>query len=162
MFLDKKLIFALSFILAYSSTAASGTFPVGCQVTGFGFNQNFLLLNENGNQAFYLIENHSNKPIQIELHETREVFMSPKLHSKLDPLQWSAFASDVQNQHLKCFTQEGENTTIINCKDVLDVCQYPHVKFALSNMGNYWVSTNKEQAQVIKDTVAKGIWLKWR
>jgi hypothetical protein len=139
----------------------SAPFPDGCEVTGFSYDKNFLVLNERGEQAFYLIQNRSEQPVELELHETKVVFMSPKLHSKLEPSHWSAFASDIENQHFKCFTQEGENTTIINCNDVLDVCQYPRVKFALSNMGNYWVSTNKEQGQVIKDTVAKGIWLKW-
>ena len=87
--------------------------------------------------------------------------MSPKLHSKLDSSSWAAFATDTPSMHFKCFIQDGEITTPLNCSDVLAVCQYPKARFALSNMGNYWVSTNKELAQVIKDTAAKGIYLKW-
>lgn len=156
----KRLIIPLLTTL-FTTSAVSGTFPRGCEVTGFGYSENYLILNEHGDQAFYLLQNRSNKPIELELYETKEVFMSPKLHSKLEPLNWSAFASDVENLHFKCFTQDGDNTAMVNCSDVLDVCQYPRVKFALSNMGNYWVSTNKEQGQVIKDAVAKGILLRW-
>ncbi|HAT8961810.1 TPA: enhanced entry protein EnhB, partial [Legionella pneumophila subsp. pneumophila] len=29
------------------------------------------------------------------------------------------------------------------------------------NMGNYWISTNKSQNEVIQESVAKGIYLKW-
>ena len=152
-------VFTLSFLL--STTTFASSIPRGCTVTGFGYSNNYLLLNDNGIQAFYLVQNRSNKSIELEHVETKEVFMSPKLHSKVDPQHWSAFASDIENLHFKCFTQEGENTTTVNCSDVLEVCQYPRVKFALSNMGNYWVSTNKDVGQVIKDAVAKGILLRW-
>ena len=153
------IIFILQTLFA--TTVFSGIFPRGCEVTGFGYTDNYLILNERGEQAFYLVQNRSNKLIELEHYETKDVFMSPKLHSKLEPLHWSAFASDVEGLHFKCYTQEGETTSTVNCSDALDVCQYPRVKFALSNMGNYWVSTNKEQGQVIKDAVAKGILLRW-
>lgn len=161
MLLNAKKLTTLLLTVFFTTTAVSGIFPRGCEVTGFGYSENFLVLNERGEQVFYLLQNRSNKPIELEIHETKEVFMSPKLHSKVEPLNWSAFASDVENLHFKCFTQDGENTATVNCRDVLEVCQYPRVKFALSNMGNYWVSTNKEQGQVIKDATAKGIFLHW-
>lgn len=157
-----KLLFLFILNLCGSGIVASAPmFPHGCEVTGFGYIDNYLILNEHGQQAFYLIQNHSDKMIEMEIYETKNVFMSPKLHSTLDPKNWSAFASDIENQHFKCFTQENDAVEIVKCSDYLDVCQYPRVKFALSNMGNYWVSTNKEQGQVIKDAVAKGILLRW-
>lgn len=156
-----KVIFITMFGLFYLNIAQSSDFPRGCEVRGYGYHENYLILNDKGEQAFYLIQNHSHQPVEIEHHETKDLFMSPKLHSKLDPLQWSAFASDVQDLYFKCYIQDGETTKTLNCSDVLDVCQYPRVKFALSNMGNYWVSTNKELKQVIKEAVAKGILLRW-
>ena len=144
-----------------TTTVFSSTFPRGCEVTGFGYSDNHLMLNEKGEQAFYLIQNRSNHLVELEHLETKEVFMSPKLHSKLDPMQWSAFASDVQGLYFKCFSQEGDVENTYPCRDVLEVCQYPRAKFALSNMGNYWVSTNKSQPQVIKEATAKGIYLHW-
>lgn len=136
-------------------------FPHGCEVTGFGYNQNYLTLNEHGDQAFYLIQNRSNKQIEIQRYTAQDEFMSPKLQSKLDAGAWSAFASDIRGLYFQCYAHENDNIAPINCADVLDVCQYPRVKFALSNMGNYWVSSNKPQAQVIKDATAKGIYLRW-
>lgn len=159
-----KTILSISALIAFfctSSLATTAGFPHGCEVTGFGFNQNFLVLNESGAQSFYLIQNRTNTPIELQRHETREVFMSPPLTAKLDVANWAAFASDVENQHFQCFAKEQENTVKVDCRDVLEVCQYPRVKFALSNMGNYWVSVNKSQADVINEAANKGILLRW-
>lgn len=143
------------------SPLMASSFPRGCEVRGFGYQSNYLILNDKGQQAFYLVQNRSNQAIELEHVETKDVFMSPKLHSKLDAGQWAAFASDIQDLYFKCYIQSGEENMALNCHEVLDVCQYPRAKFALSNMGNYWVSTNKSQLQVIKDAAAKGIYLRW-
>jgi hypothetical protein len=157
-------------------TVAAGTFPRGCEVTGFGFSQDQLIVNDNGQQAFYLIQNRSNMQIELQRFETREVFMSPSLTAKLAPSNWAAFASDIENLNFQCFSHKkdssikGENNNQstnaanlvqVDCRTVLDVCQYPRVKFALSNMGNYWVSTNKSQQDVINEATRKGIYLRW-
>ena len=160
--LCKKITTTLTLCTLMINLAIATPFPRGCEVTGYEFNKNYLLLNEQGDQTFYLIQNRSNQIIELEHYETRQnVFMSPKLEAKLDSSNWAAFASDVQNLYFKCYTYEEATRVSMNCRDVLDVCQYPRVKFALSNMGNYWVSTNKAQSQVIKDAVSKGILLKW-
>lgn len=156
----KKISLILLFFTFFNSMSAFA-FPRGCEVTGFSYRENYLVLNEEGGQTFYLIQNRSNTQIEFERYETRDVFMSPKLQSKLNPSRWSAFAADVKDLHFNCYKHENNETALINCSDVLEICQYPRVKFALSNMGNYWVSTNKPQTQVIKDAIAKGILLRW-
>lgn len=153
-------LFIIGFL--FTNANAASTFPRGCEVSGYGFSENDLVLNDQGLQAFYVIQNRSDKKIELEHYETRaDIFMSPKLESKLDASRWAAFASDVAGMHFKCYTQENNSKIAVNCRDALDVCQYPRAKFALSNMGSYWVSTNKALEQVIKDAVAKGIYLKW-
>lgn len=139
----------------------AGVFPHGCEVTGFGFSGPHLIVNDRGEQSFYLIQNTSQQTIVLKRVETHEVFMSPSLSVKLAPSNWAAFASDVENFHFQCFVNENAVLTKINCRNVLEVCQYPRVKFALSNMGNYWVATNKEQQQIIKEATSKGIYLRW-
>ena len=154
-----KSIF-LSALLINAVNAAS-SFPRGCEVSGFGYSQNYLILNESGEQSYYLIQNRSDAKVELERHETGDAFMSPPLLATLSPMNWGAFASDVKNLNFKCYKHVEENTAIVDCRDVLDVCQYPRVKFALSNMGNYWISSDKSQSEVIQDSVAKGIYLKW-
>jgi hypothetical protein len=147
-------------LLSAHSTAA-GPFPRGCEVSGFGFQQSFITFNDTGSQTLYLIQNRSMSTIELERVNSEESFMSPRLQSKLTPNQWAAFASDVSNMHFRCIRRMGEDVVPINCRDVLEICQYPRVRFALSNMGSYWVSTNKSLQQVINETTAKGIYLKW-
>jgi hypothetical protein len=154
----KSLI--LSALFANALNAAS-TFPKGCEVSGFGYTQNNLVLNESGEQSYYLIQNRSDSKIELERHNSADEFMSPPLQATLDPMNWAAFASDVKNVNFKCYKHVDENTALINCQEVLEVCQYPRVRFALSNMGNYWISINKTQQNVIQESVDKGIYLKW-
>ncbi|CEG57047.1 hypothetical protein [Legionella fallonii] len=151
----------LSVVLINAVNAAPSSFPRGCEVTGFGYNQNYLVLNETGQQSYYLIQNRSDSKVELERHEIGDTFMSPPLQASLSPLNWAAFASDVKNLHFKCYKHIDENTSLVDCRDVLEICQYPRVKFALSNMGNYWISTDKSQYDIIQDSVAKGIYLKW-
>jgi hypothetical protein len=147
--------------LLASTLHAASSFPRGCEVRGFDYNQNNLILNETGDQSYYLIQNHSNTPIELERITTEESFMSPPLHATLDAMNWGAFASDIKNLNFKCYNRVENNIVPVSCRDVLEICQYPRVKFALSNMGNYWISFNKPQDSVIQDSVAKGIYLKW-
>lgn len=160
----KKL--SLSFItcaalFTHAESSLAEAFPKGCTVTGFGYQSQYLVLNDSGEQTLFLIRNRMDKLVEMERHETHEVFMSPPLKGSIASLKWGAFASDEQNTYFKCYIREGDSTAMVNCQDVLDVCQYPRVKFALSNMGNYWVSYNKPQGQIIKDAVSKGIYLRW-
>lgn len=156
--MSKSILFSL---LIFNSVHADSAFPRGCEVSGFSYDQKYLVLNDTGEQSYYLIQNRSNAKIELEHHEAVEAFMSPPLQASFEPMNWSAFASDVKNVTFKCYQHEADKTTDVDCRDVLDVCQYPRVRFALSNMGNYWISVNKSQSEVIKDSVAKGIYLKW-
>lgn len=144
-----------------SNVHAGASFPRGCEASGFGYINNRLILNELGNQAYYLIQNRSDTKIALTRLNSEEAFMTPALHATLEPANWGAFASDIKNLNFKCYKTSGEIKTYVNCQDVLDVCQYPRVRFALSNMGNYWITFNKSQSSVIQDSVAKGIYLKW-
>lgn len=152
--------------ISIAQTKSVSNFPRGCEASGFVFYRNFLVVNEHGNQSFYLIQNHATQTVELEHFETKaDTFMSPKLEAKLAPTHWSAFASDVEQLYFRCFLpakdDQKTNRVSVNCADFLSVCQYPRVKFALSNQGSYWVSTDKVQSQVIKDATSKGIFLHW-
>lgn len=161
MFVNKYMLVSAAMSVLLTTTAQGSAFPRGCEVTGFGYNGTNLVVNESGNQAYYLIQNRSNKNIEMQRYETREVFMSPSLTAKILPDNWAALASDIANFNFQCFSVEETNSEKVDCREVLDVCQYPRARFALSNMGNYWVSINKSQRQIITDSVGKGIYLKW-
>lgn len=158
----KAIISILMITVFFNSMASTpNPFPHGCEVKGFDYKENNLIINQTGDQSFYLVQNRSNQPIELQRFEAQEVFMSPPLKAKLEPSNWAAFASDVANFNFQCFINENDANKQVNCSEVLDVCQYPRVKFALSNMGNYWVSINKPQSQVINESASKGIYLRW-
>ena len=161
MFASKKILYALLFTLIFSKCSYSDGFPRGCEVTGFGYDGTHLVLNENGNQAYYLIQNRGLRDIELQRVENPDEFMSPQLTARLLPQNWAAFASDVEHLHFQCFNIEETKRIKVDCREILDVCQYPRAKFALSNMGNYWVSVNKDRSQIITDSTAKGIYLRW-
>ena len=155
----RTLLYGLSAILLLPKAALA--LPQVCENTGFGFDDPYVIFNDSGNQTFFLIQNHSDMNIELQRVETEDTFMSPKLQSKLKPNRWSAFASDTSNVHFECLTNLDAKRMRLNCREALTICQYPRVKFALSNMGSYWVSTNKPQKQVIRDSIKKGILLRW-
>ena len=149
-------------VLSLSVAAVhASTFPRGCDVSGFGYSGRYLVLNSEGSQTIFFIQNRTNQTIQLQRHETRDVFMSPKLEVNLASNHWAAFASDEPGMNFQCAIKQGDTTSTINCSDALDLCRYPRARFALSNMGNYLVSTNKALDLVVKEAVAKGIYLKW-
>lgn len=141
--------------------SASFAFPKGCEDNGFGFHDPYVVFNDTGNQTYFLIQNSGAGTIKLERVETEDRFMSPKLPCTMSENNWSAFASDIPDVNFQCFSINGRTKTRINCREVLTICQYPRVKFALSNMGSYWVSTNKSQHQVIRESIKKGILLRW-
>lgn len=163
MFVYKKIFAVTTFLCGFAlNTHAAGLFPRGCEVSGFGFQDQYVTFNDTGGQMYFLVENRSSLNIELERISTTPVFMTPKLQTKIAAGAWAAFASDVDSTHFKCGIRDAENNIQqISCVEVLGICQYPRVRFALSNMGTYWVSTNKPQAQVIKDSTSKGIYLKW-
>ncbi len=153
----------LPLALLITASNASFSFPRGCEVSGFAFNQGHLVLNDSDKQTLFMLQNKGNSTIQLEHVETRQdIFMSPKLESKINPNQWSAFSSDMSNFYFKCtMTEADQSTHQVNCENYISVCQYPRAQYPLSNKGSYWISTNKDQNQVIQETVKKGIYLKW-
>ena len=160
MTLFRSIIYRLSFVFLLTPCVVQA-FPQGCESSGFGFDDPYVIFNDTGRQTYYLVQNHSDMNVELQRVETEDTFMSPKLQSKLGPLKWAAFASDTSNVHFQCTLNPGENPSRTNCREVLTICQYPRVKFALSNMGSYWVSTNKPQKQVIRESIKKGILLRW-
>jgi hypothetical protein len=155
-------------LICFSSYAAPAVkakataFPRGCTVSGFGYQGPELILNQDGEQTYYLIQNRSDFTVEMQKPKAQDDFMDPPLFALMKSKNWSAFASDVANFRFKCYKQENENQSVeLNCQDVLEVCQYPRAKFPVSNYGNYWITTNNTQGAVIRESAAKGIYLRW-
>lgn len=159
--LFRRYVLKLLCSLLFFKCIYVNAFPSGCEVTGFAFFNNYLMLNDSPKQSFYLLQNFSDTQIELKRFAPKKIFMMPSLLIQLEPQKWAALAVDLQNLYFQCFIKKNDKTEAIGCQDVLDVCKYPRAKFALSNMGSYWVSANKEQTEVIKEAAHKGIYLHW-
>lgn len=135
-------------------------FPRGCEATDFVFYQTGLVLNRSGKQTFYLL--HNKMPEEIKLEHIQTELLSPSLSINLMPGYWSAFATDIQDLRFQChIITQGLGERLIDCGTVLEICQYPRVKFSSSNQGSYWVGINNSREQVISGSSQQGIYLKW-
>ena len=157
------LIQGMFVLLLTITTKYTHAFPRGCKPIGYYSYQNHIIFNDTGLQSYFLIENNSTQKIQLQRIETHGTYISPALAVKLSPKNFAAFASNIANFHFLCVSLDENNTAIdiLKCANVLSVCQFPKVKFANTNLGNYWVSYNKSQSEVINESVHKGIYLKW-
>lgn len=73
-FINKSAL--LSAIL-WCSTQSVHAFPKGCEVSGFGYNQNYLIVNVTGKQSYYLVQNRSDTKIELEHQSADDSFMNP-------------------------------------------------------------------------------------
>lgn len=154
----KKSAIACLLFLTYTSLSLANTpFPKGCEQVGYHFDGDELILNEDNEQTLYFIENNSNYRLQLKYDEKRNVFMSVGWQTVLNKKKWAAFASDTKAQHFQCSIKDKK----VRCHTHLRVCQYPRVKFAMSNMGSYWVATNVSLWQAKRTAIKKGILLRW-
>ena len=61
-------------ILTICTTLAFGAkYPRGCEVKGFGYNENYLILNDLGKQTFYLLKNETDQTIKLKRHENSAI-----------------------------------------------------------------------------------------
>lgn len=156
-----RLFFMLTLVVP-SFVSAATIFPHGCESTDFQFHQGNLILNPQGEQRLFMIYNHTLSQLEIKRFLSEDEFMMANFLVYLGAGNWSAFASNITNLQFECSSKtEDGATTKVDCAQFLDVCVYPRAKFAVSNMGNYWVSANKQQQDVVNDAATKGIYLHW-
>lgn len=160
----RQFAFASAFALLLLSLDAAASdnmthsLPRGCESTGYVFNNNLLVLNQAGKQRLFLIQNSGDRTITIKHKTLKPVFMGVGYNSSINIKKWSALATDEKDMHFICIDKVSNHN--IPCETILSVCQYPHVKFALSNRGIYWVSKNKTLYQSKRLARTKGIYLR--
>src|SRR3990167_6018300 len=157
----KKLIFTL-LLLSLTATALeqnaapnSGTknkkmprkFPYGCREVGFSFESNRLLLSmilDGQEQTLYLI--HNRAPFNISVKADAESKFIPTYDKVIGASTWLTFARDVKEVRFACFS---ENDDVLDCGEILEVCNYNNVKFPDSNLGTYWITNSGTKDEAI-------------
>ncbi len=136
-------------------------FPRGCEEVGFSFDKQALVLNPEGQQSFYLMQNKANATVHLQYKKPKDMFMSPTFKADIAKKRWAGLASNEKNMQFQCTLVTKEAKTPIACQEAIRLCHYPKAKFALSNEGNYWVSRNQSLRQSMYAARKKGIRLRW-
>lgn len=162
-------LFSLVIGLANAAKAKkrpSKPYPTGCETVGFSYEHGALLLASNTKatpQSMYFIHNVSKR--SIEFHQARDGSHPYIMHSHttLRPNQWAAYATDQTETKFICTTASKKKYQgrVLDCKKLLKICQYPKVKFALNNRGNYWATTNKTKNSAVRTVIRQGTLLRW-
>src|SRR3990167_9658809 len=156
-FLKTLIVFSvlMGFFYGVNSLAnePAQKFPHGCRDLGYSFQNLMLLLkpvsDEENLQTIYFIHNKALDPIHIMSNRNPKDYTSPAYENVIDTDQWAAFAMNRSALALQCRVSDA-NGELMNCKEVLELCQYNRAKFGTSTYGTYWVVQSANQEAAIK------------
>ncbi|OGO94060.1 MAG: hypothetical protein A3F41_04725 [Coxiella sp. RIFCSPHIGHO2_12_FULL_44_14] len=122
-------------------------YPYDCTPEGFQFSNFTVQLHPVAKyhpQTIYFFHNISDKTIHILQTNMGNDPYIMNMRTTMKPKMWSVLATDEKNVSLIC-TMPNEklpHDQVINCKDLLEICEFTHTKFGDNHRGNYWVVEN--------------------
>ncbi len=142
------------------------SYPTGCKTVGYKFSNGAMILTpvgDNQPQTIYFIQNKSNQDIALmqQRNGTEPYIMHHD--NMLKANQWAAFATNLRDVKFICINSKDTTTTIksiLDCGNILKVCEYPNVKFPISNRGSYWAATNMSMSELVHEVIHQGMLLK--
>ncbi len=133
-------------------------FPSGCFQRGYSYKYHVLTLTPTAKhhpQSLYFIKNISSNSVKIS-----QIRVSDKpyiMHNvtTIKPHLWSALATDIKVSKFICTrkSRHDKHDDIIDCKNVLSICEFPHSRFGENHRGNYWVMTNRGSHTNLRNAV---------
>ncbi|MDQ2994471.1 MAG: hypothetical protein M3R00_05945 [Pseudomonadota bacterium] len=140
-------------------------FPSGCYQKGYSFNYNVLQFDVGEKdimQSMYFVHNLSKQTVNLYQMRTGEEPFVVHINNSITAKRWAVFATDEKLSRFICTIPSNKSTygKIINCGDVLDVCQYSNVVFAPNGHGNYWAVTNLGMRAAQSSVIQQGTLLK--
>lgn len=152
-------LLTLALIMAgtVKSHAKQYEMPPGCRDEGYSFKHKFLILHpqkEGNHQSLYMIHNTSMSNIHF-YHARNDDDAKLQLNNTIRPNQWGAFSGNQKAIEFICTkgSPHSQYGAIVNCKDVVRLCEYTNVKFAPNAFGNYWSVRSKSKKSAIYDIV---------
>ena len=171
----KKTFFLLLFLIPVITPALESTpestpeltpekthFPTGCRDMGFRFEHNQLVLHKIPDglvQTVYLMHNRAPFPVTLKIDPPSRFY--PDYEKTVKPDAWVAFARDLPEVIFNCQAKETHSDEVIDCSEVIEICNYNNAKFPDSNFGTYWITNSKNQSDTINSVIKKGVLLRW-
>jgi hypothetical protein len=170
--------------LAVGIKGKNRTFPYGCRVMGYGYENDLLIIKpvwdqaaqgqNNNNQAqaqtqqqqaqasnqvqtMYLLHNKSGQALSLKAKKDPGEMYKPDNENVIGANQWAAFAMDQNKVAFTCM----QGSSPVSCSTVLEICQYNHAKFSESTLGSYWVVKSDTLENTVYGAIHIGILLRW-
>lgn len=136
--------------------------PIGCKNLGFQFDMKALHLKSESaeaKQSLYFVYNLSKYDIGLFQMLGEESARSMYLNHKVGSRQWAVLSTSEKDMHYICTIMDGKKAygKVVDCADMIKVCQYNNVRFGLNNQGNYWLANSSTRNGAVNAVVHYGI-----
>jgi hypothetical protein len=136
--------------------------PLGCQNVGYQFDLNIVKLmpyEVSAKQSMYFFYNKSNQSIRLYHMRYEDSVQSTRLNNEIKPSEWGVLSTSEKQVKFLCAIQSKDNVygSVVNCEEVIKVCEFPKVKYGLNNTGNYWLIDSTTRGSALSAVVRYGI-----
>ena len=172
MFMSKRFLLAISSIVCINFALSSSIlakqerrFPHGCRDVGSSFKGNLLILepeSEETPQTLFLVHNISGSPVMLKRKRVDSKDFGPNYKNVIRYNQWGIFVTDKPMLYFSCHSKPHDGYSYqLDCRDVVELCQFTRAKFGDGNNGNYWAVKSNGRRAGMRDAIRQGILLRW-
>jgi len=137
--------------------------PLGCRDLGHGYDLKVLRLQPDASgverQSMYFLFNKTAKSVNLFQMRDKDNIYNMYMNHTLNAHQWSVLATSEPKTQFICTIPDAKSPfgKIVDCADMLKVCEYNHVIYGLNNRGNFWIVRNNTRNGAVRDVVRYGI-----
>lgn len=139
-------------------------YPYDCTAENYYYHYYTLILNPSQKyeaQSIYFVHNTSSKIINLLQTKNGDEPYIMHMKTTIKPNMWSVLAMDEKQISIICTwkNEKASREEVLNCKNLLDICEFTHSKFGDNHRGNYWVVENNTMMGAKRATRYHGVLL---
>lgn len=136
--------------------------PIGCRDVGYEKSLKVLTLypgKEGALQTMYFFYNKLPETLSLYQMRDKDSELSTRYNHSIRANSWAVLATGEPMVKYICSLGDGKNGygKIVDCADVIKVCEYVNVKFGLNNKGNFWIVDSNTRNGAVSEVVHYGI-----
>jgi hypothetical protein len=139
-------------------------FPVGCKQSGYKFdlyNVIFTPSTKKYSQTIYFIKNISNKAVHLlQASDGNDPYIL-HIDGKIASHRWSVLSVSEHRIKFICtnYNKRKNDRQVINCQNVLRICEFSRSRFGTNHRGTYWLTLSKSRRSAVNITRFHGVLL---
>jgi hypothetical protein len=141
-------------------------FPGGCEPRGYKFDlYNVIFIpssqRHSYSQTVYFIHNVSNATVHLLQASNGDKPYIIHVNGSISPKTWSVLSVSEPKIKYICtnYDRYNQDHRVINCQNVLDICEFPYTRFGPNHHGTYWLTLNRSRNSAVRATRFHGILL---